>query len=511
VLLIAGCGGGGDGDGGGGGPDPLNIVDTTLSDGVVGGVYGHAIVSTGGTGAYSYSMSGSLPDGLSLGSDGVISGTPTGPAGESDLTVTVTDSGSPAQSDSQAFTLRIAEPLVGDFGTPPLATIGAPYGHAITASGGTPPYQFEVVLPAGLSIDSGGTISGTPAASARSTASLARIADSADPPQFAEASPFRVPVELGISTTALPDAIGGVSYSAQLQAEGGLPGLSWQETGGTAPFSVSASGLVTGTAAAACTATDFTLDVRVTDSDEPAQTADRQGITVSVVPRAVRFLASSAPPVASLGQPYNHSLEVRPGVEPYTFAVTSGALPPGIMLNTAEGLLFGVPSADGTYNFTIQVTDDCGEVDSEAFTIIVRDTPTGRNDSIATATPVGNGTIFASISPSGHPNSQFAPDEDYYVVQTSGASTVTTDLSAVNPGTVDTVVELVNAAGNRLQTCGAPNYFDECMNDDRESGNLDSLLELELGAATTFYIHVVEWRGDARPDLLYRLEISGIN
>jgi hypothetical protein len=49
------------------------------------------------------------------------------------------------------------------------------------------------------------------------------------------------------------------------------------------------------------------------------------------------------------------------------------------------------------------------------------------------------------------------------------------------------------------------------MNDDRESGNLDSLLELELGAATTFYIHVVEWRGDARPDLLYRLEISGIN
>jgi hypothetical protein len=141
----------------------------------------------------------------------------------------------------------------------------------------------------------------------------------------------------------------------------------------------------------------------------------------------------------------------------------------------------------------------------------VRDTPTGRNDSIATATPVGNGTIFASISPSGHPNSQFAPDEDYYVVQTSGASTVTIDLSAVNPGTVDTVVELVNAAGNRLQTCGAPNYFDECMNDDRESGNLDSLLELELGAATTFYIHVVEWRGDARPDLLYRLEISGIN
>jgi hypothetical protein len=49
------------------------------------------------------------------------------------------------------------------------------------------------------------------------------------------------------------------------------------------------------------------------------------------------------------------------------------------------------------------------------------------------------------------------------------------------------------------------------MNDDRTAGNLDSLLEVEVGAAATFYIHVVEWRGDARPDLLYRLAISGIN
>jgi hypothetical protein len=49
------------------------------------------------------------------------------------------------------------------------------------------------------------------------------------------------------------------------------------------------------------------------------------------------------------------------------------------------------------------------------------------------------------------------------------------------------------------------------MNDDRASGNLDALLEVRVTGATTFYIHVVEWRGDGRPDLLYRLDLSGIN
>jgi hypothetical protein len=507
--MVASCGGGGDGDGGGNEPDPLNIVDTSLSDGYIGGAYGHAIVATGGTGAKTFSMSGSLPDGLTLDADGMISGTPTGPAGESDVTVTVTDSGSPAQSDSQDFTLLIAEPLVADFGTPPTAVIGTPYSHALSASGGTPPYSYSADLPSGLSIDADGVISGTPATDARTAAGGATITDSADPQQIAN-DPFRVPVELGILTTALPDATGGDSYSAQLQTQGGLPGFVWQKTGGTAPFSVLQNGLVTGTADASCAVSDSTLDVRVTDSDDPAQLAERQGITVSIVPRAVSIPDSSAPPVAAPGQPYNFQIEVTPGVDPYTFAVTSGALPPGITLDPVDGLLFGIPTASGSFTFTVRVTDDCGEVDSEAFSLVVREAPTGRNDSIATATPVGNGVITASISPSGHPNTQFAPDEDFYEVQVTGTSTITVDLTGLSGG-IDTVVELVNAAGSRLQTCGPPTYADECMNDDRVAGNLDSLLEVRVNGATTFYVHVVEWRGDARPDLRYRLELDGIN
>ena len=511
MLVVTGCGGGG-GDGGGNNPPPaLNIENTAVADGVIGVAYSQGIVSSGGTGTHAFSLSGTLPGGLSFDTaDGVITGTPTGPAGESDFSVTVTDSGSPAQTDTQAYTLRIAEAMVAEFGTPPLAVIGDPYSHSLSASGGTPPYVFAADLPSGLSIDADGEISGTPAANARTATGGATITDSANPEQVAS-DPFRVRVELGVSTAALPDAIGGDdSYGAQLQASGGLPEFAWEMTGGTAPVNVSSGGTVTGPVAATCSLASYTLDVRVTDSDDPARSAERQGITLDVLPRAVSIPATSAPPVASLGQSYSFQIEVTPGVEPYAFAVTAGALPPGIALNAASGLLSGTPNAGGTFQFTVRVTDDCGESDAAALSLVVRDAPAGRNDSTATATPVGNGAIVASISPSGHPNTEFAPDEDYYEVQTTATSTITVDLTGLGGG-VDTVVELVNAAGNRLQTCGPPLYDEECMNDDRVPGNLDSLLEVRVTGSTTFYVHVVEWRGDARPDLQYQLELSGIN
>jgi len=308
----------------------------------------------------------------------------------------------------------------------------------------------------------------------------------------------------------LPDATGGVSYSAAVLAQGGLPNYDWQMTGGNIPVIFHANGIADGTPDATCASSTSTLDVRVTDSDNPAQVATRQGITLTVNPGLLTIPATAAPPVGTVGHPYSHGLAVTPGVAPYTFAVTAGALPSQVALDTSTGLLFGTPDTEGTSNFTIRVTDDCGSTASRDFSIIIRGAPQGRNDSIATATPLGNGPIVASISPSGHPNSVFSPDEDYYEVQAHGASTITVDLAGIE-GEIDTVVEIVNSNGSRLQTCGTPDFNAECMNDDRAPGNLDSFLELRINAPTTFYIHIVEWRGDGRPDLRYLLLLSGIN
>ena len=62
-------------------------------------------------------------------------------------------------------------------------------------------------------------------------------------------------------------------------------------------------------------------------------------------------------------------------------------------------------------------------------------------------------------------------------------------------------------------SCGAPAFTSICQHDDEdtEAGLLDSFLQAQIGAAVTFYIHVVDWGSNARPDKLYDLVIDGVN
>src|SRR4030095_10954085 len=58
-------------------PPPVVISTTSLPAGTVSVAYSAALTATGGTGSYSWSLaSGALPNGLSLSSSGVLSGTP---------------------------------------------------------------------------------------------------------------------------------------------------------------------------------------------------------------------------------------------------------------------------------------------------------------------------------------------------------------------------------------------------------------------------------------------------
>jgi hypothetical protein len=67
-------------------------------------------------------------------------------------------------------------------------------------------------------------------------------------------------------------------------------------------------------------------------------------------------LAPAQLPNGVLNTAYQQSLTVSGGnLGPYQFAVTAGALPPGLSL-TASGLLSGTPTALGTYQFTIRAT-----------------------------------------------------------------------------------------------------------------------------------------------------------
>lgn len=65
-------------------------------------------------------------------------------------------------------------------------------------------------------------------------------------------------------------------------------------------------------------------------------------------------------PNGTVGTAYNQNITATGGTAPYTFGVSSGALPAGLTLNPATGALTGIPTAAGTFNFSITATDATG-------------------------------------------------------------------------------------------------------------------------------------------------------
>lgn len=514
AAALAACGGGGGGSGSSGGA--LAITTTTADDGIVGAAYGETIAATGGTGAKTFSISaGALPAGLSLSAGGVISGTPAGPVGTSNFTVTVTDSAGTPATDSQALSIDIVEVLEITTATIANPVIGVAYSDRIEAAGGTPPYAFAATagLTAGLTLADDGSLTGTPADDAISSLFQVEVTDRSSPAQSQQQT-YRLAVPMEVATTALADATGGVAYSDALQVQGGLPPYIWSLTAGTLPpgLALSNAGVVSGTPVPACAAASASLDVQVSDADSPRQQAAQSGIGITVNP-APLAIPSDTLPAAIVGVAYDQRIQATGGVPPYSFALTGGALPSQLAL-AANGRITGTPDTVGTQAFQVTVTDACPATLARNLSLAVNAAALGRNDSIADATTLpGDGTYSASISPAGDPNTVFDPDEDYYRIHTSATSTVTIDINAqVNGSPLDPVVEVVNAAGTVLNQCGSPSFTSACISDDEVLGvQRDSFLQLRVNGAATFYIHVVDWSGNARPDFVYDLVISGVN
>ena len=152
----------------------LSVTTTSLPGGTASTPYpSTSLQASGGVPPYSWSLqSGSLPPGLTLSTAGAISGTPAS-AGAYPVTFTVTDSSTTPQTANASLTLTIAAAPTGPTSNLSLtttslaeATLNTAYSAALTATGGVAPYSFTLgngtSLPAGLTLSSAGSISGTP-------------------------------------------------------------------------------------------------------------------------------------------------------------------------------------------------------------------------------------------------------------------------------------------------------------------------------------------------------------
>ncbi|NVJ22117.1 putative Ig domain-containing protein [Myxococcus sp. AM011] len=208
----------------------------------VSAVYG----ASGGKPPYTFDTPSTLPSGLTLSSDGRLTGTPSVP-GPFSLQVRASDSNGRSALRPLALSIFALPSITTS--TLPEADTGEPYSATLSVSGGKAPFSWSVVsgsLPAGLSLSNSGTVSGTTPSSTGSTFTVrasdtnGRVAD--------RALSLAVYVPPSVTTTTVPMAVSGQPYSATLAASGGRAPLTWSHVG-TLPtgLSLSSSGVISGT------------------------------------------------------------------------------------------------------------------------------------------------------------------------------------------------------------------------------------------------------------------------
>jgi hypothetical protein len=306
----------------------------------------------------------SLPPGLTFTSAGVLSGTPTS-HGTYNFNVTVMNS-SQQQANKQFSILINPAPAINITITPatlPTGITGNTYSQLLTATGGVGPYTFALAsgsLPSGLSLSSGGIVSGTLTAAGSSSFTIQATDSQAHtgsqgysvgitaPPVV---TPPIVDTGVSITTKSLPNGTVGTDYTPSLAATGGIVPYTWSADIRTLPpgVTLSTSGVFSGKPTVAGS---FRISVRVADivgnSDGTVYPMTVTGPPISITTTS---LAN-----ATIAVSYSGSVQATGGVPPYAFSVITGSLPAGLSL-AADGTITGTPTAAGTSNFTVQVTD----------------------------------------------------------------------------------------------------------------------------------------------------------
>ncbi|MEO8751651.1 MAG: IPTL-CTERM sorting domain-containing protein [Casimicrobiaceae bacterium] len=183
------------------------------------------------------------------------------------------------------------------------------------------------------------------------------------------AAPIVCP-SITVSPASLPSGTMGSLYAQNVVATGGTGPYSYAVSSGTLPPGLSfnaATGAITGTPAASGS---FNFTVTAIDSNGCPGSRAYTIVIAAVTCPAITLSPSTLPPGIA-GSLYNQTVVATGGAAPYTYTVSSGALPVGLSLNATTGAITGTPAANGSFSFTITAIDSNGCPGSHAYTIVI--------------------------------------------------------------------------------------------------------------------------------------------
>jgi phenylpyruvate tautomerase PptA (4-oxalocrotonate tautomerase family) len=367
--------------------------------------------TVGGGAITSWSVSPSLPAGLSLNSStGAISGTPSAVTSSASYTITANNTGG---SDSATITIVVNDiaPSISYGSTSLTLENGtAMTTETVTSTGGTVvSYAVSPSLPAGLSLDtSTGAISGTPTAvtsSATYTITATNTGGTDTASMTIVVNDVAPTISYGSSTLTLEK---GTTMTTETPTVGGGTITSWSVSPSLpAGLSLNSStGAISGTPSAVTSSATYTITANNTGGSDSATIT----IVVNDIAPVISYSTSSF--TLTKGTAMTTTSPTSTGGTVVSYAV-SPSLPAGLSLDTSTGVLSGTPTAvNSSATYTITATNT-GGTDTASVTIVVNDVaPTisygsstltlEKGTTMTTETPtVGGGTIISwSVSPS---------------------------------------------------------------------------------------------------------------
>ena len=353
--------------------NPLEVITAlVLPEAIQGEEYSEDLQVRGSCGDVIWRITnGTLPSGLTLNPQGIITGLPS-ESGNFPFDVTVEDTSGRFKTASFVIVVA-AEELSISPGSLPAGEVDKNYFYRFTATGGVPPYSWGLAsgsLPAGLVVRSSlGELTGVPTEPGEHSFELV-VTDAAGLNAFEpfelEIAPAPLKILTGSSELAIADV--GVQYEVTLNAEGGVLPYQWSIVGGGLPPGISLSDPTSGTLSGIPTTPgDFSFQARVRDSENQT---DTKQLVITVEGEALGITSSRVLPEARVGLYYEFNLAAAGGVPPYLWFHISGALPAGLTFLSPEGIIQGTPSEAGTVNdLVFLVEDEVGIQVSDTFTL----------------------------------------------------------------------------------------------------------------------------------------------